>query len=525
MPNHHGNDRLSWGDALFLYLEREGMPLNIASVSIFEGAVSLEDCQQFIESKLPLIPRYLQRVVAPPFNIGLPTWEFDPKFDVRNHVRQIPLRRGTEAEFKDVVGKILSATMDRQRPLWDMTLVSGLKGNRTGVMTRVHHCLADGISGVGLMNVIMDQNPEAPVIPRKRPRLRRPPRKDALSSLVELWVNSCSSIVNRVLLTQSEVLDMAEKIVAGGSELPAGELLQMLPEITSPTERLFFNNTYRGPQKFAWTEIPMAEIKAVREVSGAKHNDVILALVTTTIRRYAEAHGDVVKGRLLRLMVPVNVRNGDRPGELGNRISLLPVTVPLDIRNPKKLLLAVHQRMEFLKRAHVAELIGLAGGLLSAAPTSLQALVGPFASRLPVTPFNLVCTNVPGPQFPLYLLGHKMVHWYPYVPVGGDMALNCAILSYNGNSYFGFSGDVHAAPHLSTLEKYLQLSFAELKQAFHLKRPRKPGKPRTRKPKPEAKPVASEKVAAPPVITLVKPASAQLPTMPIGKIPAAAAAD
>src|SRR5689334_11198375 len=145
MPNGAGDDRLSWGDALFLYLEREGMPLNIASVSVFEGIISLEDCRRFIESKLPLLPRYLQRVVAPPFNIGLPTWEYDPEFDVCRHVKQVTLRHGTEAEFKAMAGKILSTTMDRQRPLWDLILVSGLKNGRTGLIMRIHHCLADGI--------------------------------------------------------------------------------------------------------------------------------------------------------------------------------------------------------------------------------------------------------------------------------------------------------------------------------------------------------------------------------------------
>ena len=194
-------------------------------------------------------------------------------------------------------------------------------------------------------------------------------------------------------------------------------------------------------------------------------NDVILSLVTAAIRRYLELHGDKVKGRLFRMMVPVNLRGSDNPGELGNRISLVPVTVPLDIANPRKLLLAVHRRTEFLKRAHTAELVSLAGGLIGMLPTSAQAVAGHIISRLPFTPFNMVCTNVPGPQYPLYLLGHKMLHCYPYVPIGGEMALNCAILTYNGTAYFGFSGEVHAAPDLRRLENLLKLSFVELREA------------------------------------------------------------
>jgi diacylglycerol O-acyltransferase / wax synthase len=172
---------------------------------------------------------------------------------------------------------------------------------------------------------------------------------------------------------------------------------------------------------------------------------------------------------------------------LGNRISLVPVTIPLDIRDPKKLLAAVHRRTEFLKRTHAAELISLAGGLLGVFPSPMQSITGPVISQLPIPWFNMVCTNVPGPQFPLYVLGHKMLHWYPYVPIGGELALNCAILSYNGMVYFGFSGDVHITPDMGKLEKFLQLSFTELRDAA-LVAPRRKKSPRkrTRAPKPSA---------------------------------------
>src|SRR5205807_5499134 len=201
---------------------------------------------------------------------------------------------------------------------------------------------------------------------------------------------------------------------------------------------------------------------------------VLLTLVTATIRRYSELHGDRVKGRLFRVMVPVNLRgNNTGPSQLGNCISLVPVTIPLDIRDPRKLLVAVHRRTEFLKRAHAAEFVSLASGLIAVLPSPLQAYLGPQISQLPITPFNMVCTNVPGPQLPLYLLGHKMLHCYPYVPVGGEMAVNCAILSYNGAVYFGFSGDAHAAPDLKQMEKLLHVSFTELRDAAGIRPPQK----------------------------------------------------
>jgi diacylglycerol O-acyltransferase len=502
-------DRLSWGDTVFLHLEREGMPLNVACVCVFQGEILFKDCLQFVESKLPLIPRYLKRVVPPPLNIGLPSWEFDPTFDIHRHLREVTLKHGTDTELKTLAGKILSTVMDRQHPLWDLTLVHGLKGERTGLIFRLHHCLADGIAGVGIMNVLMDASPVAPRLPRRKVRLRVPPPRDVLTSITNGCVDCYSDFVKRILAAMADLSSMAERFAANGGKLATDEFASLLPELSAPTERLRFNVFYKGPQKFAWTEIPLAEIKAIKNVSGSSVNDVILTLVTAAIRRYLESHGDSVKGRMLRLMVPVNLRGSDSPGELGNRISLVPVTIPLDIREPQKLLAAVHQRTEFLKRSHAAELVSLAGGLLGMFPTSAQALGGHILSRLPFTPFNMVCTNVPGPQQALYLLGHKMLHCYPYVPVGGEMALNCAILTYDGTAYFGFSGDVHAAPDLGLLEKLLQQSFEELKDAVEAK-----PLPKTKETKRIKKARAQVKVATTKTSSEAQPAAVRV-TIPV----------
>jgi len=473
MQNPQQGDRLSWGDTVFLHLEREGMPLNVACVCVFEGKVPFPECVQFVESKLPLIPRYLKRVVPPLLNIGLPSWEYDPTFDIHRHVREVTLKHGTDAELKTLAGKTLSTVMDRQHPLWDLTLVHGLKGNRSGLIFRLHHCLADGIAGVGIMNVIMDASPVAPRLPRRKLRLRVPPPRNVWTSITNGCVDSYSELVKRILDALANLSSMAERFAANGGNLATDEFTRLLPELSASTERLRFNVLYRGPQKFAWAEIPLAEIKTIKQACGTSVNDVILALVTATIRSYVEQHGDPVKGRLLRMMVPVNLRGSDSAGELGNRISLVPVTIPLDIRNPRKLLAAVHRRTEFLKRAHTAELVSLAGGLIGMFPTSVQSVAGQILGQVPFTPFNMVCTNVPGPQYPLYLLGHKMLGCYPYVPVGGEMTLNCAILTYNGTAYFGFSGCVHAAPDLRRMETFLTLSFTELRAAAGVRPPRK----------------------------------------------------
>ena len=465
MNRQSESDKLSWGDTVFLHLEREDMPLNVASVCTFEGEVSLADCARFVESKLPQLPRYLKRVVAAPFGLGLPSWQYDPEFELSRHIKEVTLQHGTETELKNLAGKVFSRAFDRKHPLWDMTLVHGLKGSRTGIIFRLHHCLVDGMAGVGLMKVLLDTIPDATLPPRQKMTFKVPRPPDPLSSLTTGFVDSYFDFIKTLLGACADLLSLAERTATNGGNIDAKELATLFPEITAFTERLRFNVVYHGPQMFACTEIPLEEVKKIRRDAGASVNDVILTIITASLRTYCELHGDRVKGRLLRIMVPVNLRHSPSGQEWGNRISLIPVTIPFDIRDPGKLLAAVHQRTEFLKRVHAAELVSLAGGLIGMLPLSLQGLAGPIASQLPITPFNLVCTNVPGPQFPLYLLGHKMIDWFPYVPVGGEMAVNCAILSYNGKVYFGFSGDVHVASDLRRIEKLLQASFRELRDA------------------------------------------------------------
>jgi len=481
MPQQaYSGTSLSWGDAFFLYLEREGQPLNIASVCEFEGDIPLQACMDFVASKLPLLPRYTQRVVAPAFQVGLPTWEADPAFDLRNHVREVRLQDGTDAEVKALAGTLVGQRQDRMHPLWDMTLVRGLKSKRTCVVFRIHHCLADGVSGVGLMNVLLDASANPPKRSRRRrggePPVR--PRPDAGAMVLDGLVKTYSSLLQAALAAPSEVLNLVQEVIASAGQGKIAELLRLVPELATPAERLPFNQVCRGPQRVAWADIPLAEIKAVRQKVCGTVNDVILTVMTMALRRYAERRGSKLRGRQLRVVVPVNVRGEGDVSELGNRITFLPINIPLDVNDPRRLLAIVSERMMLLRRVGVAELVGLVGTVVSRIPLPVQALLAPVASQLPLSLCNTICTNVPGPQFPLYLMGHKMVRWYPYVPIGGEMGINSAIISYDGVVYFGYSGDVPAAPELGRLEKFTVQSFAGLKRAAGVKRAARAARPR-----------------------------------------------
>jgi diacylglycerol O-acyltransferase len=496
----HQREYLSFGDALFLHLERAGIPINIASVAIFEGLISMEDMLPYVEAKLSHVPRCMQRVVAPPFNIGLPSLEYDANFDFRNHVHEFTLQHGTEAELKTFAGKLFSLNLDRDHPLWDFTLVHGLTGNRTGLIARLHHSMADGMSGVAFLNALMDTSPEIPHLPQKKVSIPVTAPSDPATSLLQTLTSSWFLTVERLLSAQGDLLTMARRLVANGSsanaangttataemnthgEVPSMEdLSRIFPEIATSPVRLPFNVVCKGPQKFDWTEVAFEDLRALKNAMQCSFNDVALTVVASTYRRYAEWRGTDTSNRPIHIVVPVNTRSVDDDSRgMGNQITFIPIAVPLGIRDPRKLLAAVHERMTMIKQARIAEMVSLAGALISAIPSPVQVFLGPIAAQLPLTLCNLIFTNVPGPRHPLYVLGHRMLKAYPYVPIGGEMGANCAVLTYDGTAHFGFSCDVHATPDSHLLPKFLQESVEELQLAFGLKQDKQAGRRKKR---------------------------------------------
>ena len=502
---------LSWGDTFFLYLEREGQPINIASACEFEGRITKRACARFVASKLDFIPRYRQRAVFPSFNLGLPQWEPDPEFDLRNHIHEVTLQQGTDSDFKAETAKVVSSTLDRNHPLWDITLVHGLKGNRTGFVIRIHHCMADGISGVGIMHALLDASPDPKRPAPRRERAERARPTDSLAILLDDMLKSYQTFMQGALTAQHEVLNIAREVLASATQGHTEELVRLVPELVTPAERLPFNKICRGPQHIAWGEIPMEDIKAIRECWGGTMNDVVLTMITSAVRRYAEIHSVNLNGRYLRLVVPVNVRGDSDVTELGNRITFLPVNVPLDVADPRRLLSRISERIAFLRSVGVPELVGMFGMLVSKVPLPVQAKLVPVLTQMPLSLANMICTNVPGPQVPLYLQGHKLLRCYPYVPIGGELGVNVAILSYNGIAYVGFGGDVTAVPDIERFGEMLRDSFVEMRDAAA--RPEtavtSDETPRQKRARPGPIPTAATKAKA------VKPRMRTIPVVPV----------
>jgi diacylglycerol O-acyltransferase / wax synthase len=466
---------LSGADAAFLYLERKEIPLHIACVSVFDGPIPFEQFLAKIDSKLHLIPRYRQIAVVPPYHVGYPTWEWDPHFDIRNHVVRVRLDPpGGERELSELAGRILSQVMDRNKPLWDIHVVEGLKDGRGALIPRVHHALADGISGAALLNVIFDATPEASLVITKQsyrvPRKQHQPE----NSFADTLTNAVRTTLENLLAAEAGLVGMAQGLLTGPVRDGLQGLVSLLPEVAASVERLPFNRPCTGERRFCWTEVNFADVQAIRAVAGTSVNDVVLAVLTRAVARYVHLHKQSVEHRFIRVVCPYSLRRNDQGQSLGNQISFMPVALPLDILDPLEMLKAVAYRTRIMKGARAADLVALAAAWLGSAPPALQSL---FWRSIPLVPLplpllNMICTNVPGSPVPLYSVGRRMIASYPQVPTGYELGIGCAAQSYDGKLGFGITSDTDAAPDAHRLRDFIRVSFAELCRAAGVKKAR-----------------------------------------------------
>jgi diacylglycerol O-acyltransferase / wax synthase len=458
------SNRLSSLDATFLYFEKKEAPMHIGSVSIFEGAIPFKKFVENLNARLPLLRRYRQKVVPDLFNLSHPTWEFDPNFDIRNHIFRIKIDPpGTEAELVNLAGHIFTPLMDRNKPLWDIHLVYGLEGKRTAMICRVHHCMVDGISGVDLLKIVLDTAPDAKP---ERVRDPEPPpqQHDIARRLLDSLIGGMQEGMNRLMEFENGLFNLARSVTTRPPSGPMPGLSELVALLAAPAHLLPFNRACSGERRLVWSRFSLAEARAIRAALKGTINDVVLTALAGAVGRYAELHGQQVAGRRLRLMVPVSLRREAQRGTLGNLVSLLPIDIPLDIRDPRLRFQQINTKTQAMKCAHAAESFNMLAALVGILPASVQAMIGGIAT-FPVPPVNMVATNVPGPQAPLYAMGHRMIDYYPYVPVGYAVGCGCAIMSYDQKLYFGLTSDVQAMPDVECLKNFLEESFVELREA------------------------------------------------------------
>jgi diacylglycerol O-acyltransferase len=466
------SDRLTGLDSSFLHLERGPAHMHVASTTLFEGpAPSYDEFCDHIESRLHLVPRFRQKLRFVPLGQGRPKWIDDPRFNLRYHVRHTALPApGGEDELRTLAARVFSQRLDRSKPLWEMWLVDGVEDDRFAIVAKTHHCLVDGVSGVDITTVLFDTAadpaPTAPApdwLPRPEP--------------------SGAQVLSEALLERAtepgEVVRGARAVFAtprraARSAVDAMEAAGTFARTTFGAPASPFNVPIGPYRRFAWVQVQLDELKRIKNETGGTVNDVVLAAVAGALGRYLRAHGHAIQDLELKAMVPISVRADDEHGALGNRVSSYIAPLPIGIEDPLERLKAVSATMGDLKQSKQAVGATLMTELADFAPPTIVGQAARLQSRQRF--FNMVVTNVPGPQFPLYLMGRRLQRVVPMVPLAKRQAVCFGIMSYDGNVDFGLIGDFDAIPDLDALAGDLEASLAELAGAAA------PAKPKRRKP-------------------------------------------
>lgn len=475
-------DRLTGLDSAFLHIEDHGSAhMHVASVMVFEGrAPGYDEFVDHILSRLHLVPRYRQRLAFVPFDQGRPVWADDPHFNPRYHIRHTGLPRPEdEAELKQLSGRIFSQRLDRSKPLWELWLVEHMADERFAVLAKTHHALVDGISGVDITTVLFDASPEPSGTSRPPvPWVARPlpgPAKLLADALVERSTAPAEMVrgARAVLRTPRRALAHVRDAVVGiGATTLAG--------INAPAPPSPLNVDISSHRRYTWIDADLARFKAIKNSLGGTLNDVVLAAVSLTLGHHMRAQGYDTEGLVLKAMVPVSVRaDVDReshPPALGNRVAAMWAPLPVGVTDPVECLAQVRLEMDDLKSSGQAVGAEVLTNLAGFAPPTILSQAARLQARQRF--FNLVVTNVPGPQFPLYLLGRRLKALYPVVPLARRQALGIAVMSYDGHLGFGLIADYDALPEIETIARELERSIAALASAAGVGvKPRRPRRP------------------------------------------------
>ncbi|HLM04220.1 MAG TPA: wax ester/triacylglycerol synthase family O-acyltransferase [Blastococcus sp.] len=456
-------ERLSRLDASFLYLEEPGTPMHVGGVLILEApAGGMEALQELIAARLSLVPRYRQRVAVVPGHLANPVWVDDPDFDIAYHLRRNGLPRpGTEAQLLDLVSRLTSRPLDRSRPLWEAYLVEGLSDGRVAVVTKTHPALVDGLSAIDIGQVLLDVEPDAPAPERVDWRPERPPNGAQLVwQALDEYVRRPSAIVDTARGAVSDVRSTAARLsgVAGGLLRTARKTLLAAPD--SP-----LNAPVGRQRRVAVARAELDDIKAIRKVHGGTVNDVLLNVVTGALREWLLSRGEpVVGGTSVRALVPVSMHDEDATP--GNRVSSYLVDLPVGEPNPRVRLTRLSYAMRGIAQhgqsVGADSLIALTGF----APPTLHALGARAARGLSRRLFNLVVTNVPGPQLPLYAAGSRMLEVFPVVPLARGQGLSIGMTSYDGRVFFGLNAERDSVGDVDVLADLIEQEVGELVEAL-----------------------------------------------------------
>src|SRR3954471_18628831 len=444
-------------DASFLHLERGNTHMHIGGVSILEGPPpEFERLEQMVAGKLAIVPRYRQKVRFVPLGLGAPVWVDDPHFNLGYHLRQSAIPDpGSDEQLRRMAARVFSQSLDRSKPLWELWMVEGLSEGRWALLSKVHHCMVDGVAATDLMSVMFDD--------RTKPEERDPWLPAPEPGGRELVLRT---ITRRTFDPREQLRTLQTAARAPGDSVRfAGEVVRGMVASTRllrPVPRTSLTGPIGPHRSWSWAHVRLSDVKTVRAELGGTVNDVVLTIVSKGYRDLLESRGEPVEDRSVRTMVPVSVR---RPGEKGvynNRVSAMFADLPVGLDDPLERLTAIRAQMDGLKESKQAVAGDVLISLTGFAPPVLLALGSRVVSRSPQVGLQTAVTNVPGPQQPVQTLGRRLLESYPYVPVVRPIRVVVAIFSYDGGLYFGVTGDADSAADVDVLTAGVERGMSEL---------------------------------------------------------------
>jgi WS/DGAT/MGAT family acyltransferase len=461
-------ERLSPVDVSFLDQEKRGSHMHIGAVMMFEGPPpTYYELRDHIESRLHLVPRYRQKLAYPRLEMGRPLWVDDPRFNLAYHVRHTALPSpGSEEQLRALTGRIFSQRLDRSKPLWELWLVQGLEDGRFAIINKTHHALVDGVSGVDITTVLFDTSPTPTPI---APESWTPAVEPSDAKLVAEGVKGIAGLPARVARRALGAAHRPRETAATLREVGEG-LGNVAWSFANPAPETPLNVPIGPHRRVLWLRFQLDELKEVKNALGGTVNDVFLAVVSGALGRWLRRHGVRTEGLELRGIVPVSIRGDDQRGALGNRITAMLGPLPVYATDPLERYRIVSDSMSGLKESKQAIGAEALTRLQDFAPPTILAQ----ASRLNFSTraYNVLVTNVPGPQFPLYLIGREMQELVPVPFLAPERALAVAMMSYNGQADFGLMGDYDAMADLDEFGEDIKHSLAELREVARARRGR-----------------------------------------------------
>ena len=455
-------DRLTAVDASFLSNESSSSHMHVGAILIFEGPPPrYVDLVEHVRGRLNLVPRFRQKLVVPPLETGRPLWADDVNFNLSYHIRHTALPEpGGEAQLKRLTGRVFSQQLDRSKPLWELWLVQGLERDRFALLTKTHHAMVDGISGVDIGTVLFDLEPvpePAPVeerwVPQKSP------------STAELVGRGMGDAIGMPIALAGRAIEAVRHPEATARKAVEGleALTEVFGQFADPAPDVPLNHEIGPHRRYIWARSELATFKRIKDSLGGTVNDVVLAVVTGSIREWLHSRGVRTEGLELRALVPVSIRAEDEHGNLGNRLTAMRGPLPVYIEDPVRRLQVISEEMAGLKESKQALGAEMISRFNDFAPPTLlaQAARINFSTRL----FNLLVTNVPGPQIPLYVLGRELEEVFPVAFLPQNHRLAVAIMSYHGKIGFGLLADYDSMEDIELLGAGINNALAELEAA------------------------------------------------------------